>query len=83
VDGACGTLQRRERRMQGFGGKTRRKETTRKTEASMREWDKNGSWGDWLGMCRVDCVGSGLGPVEGFYECGNEPSGSGATHLVT
>jgi hypothetical protein len=25
----------------------------------MGEWDQNGSFGDWLGGCRVDPVGSG------------------------
>jgi hypothetical protein len=30
----------------------------------------------------VDTVGSGQGPVAGCCECGDEPSGSGATDLV-
>jgi hypothetical protein len=29
--------------------KHRRKETTRKTETKMEEWDRNGSYGDWMG----------------------------------
>jgi hypothetical protein len=33
VGGACGTHGRGEKSVQGFGGKARRKETTRKTKA--------------------------------------------------
>jgi hypothetical protein len=33
VSGSCGTHGRGEKSEQGFGGKARRKETTRKTEA--------------------------------------------------
>jgi hypothetical protein len=40
--------QRRES-LQGFAGKRRGKETSRKTEAWMEEWDQNKSYGDWLG----------------------------------
>jgi hypothetical protein len=25
----------------------------------MGGWDQNGSWGDWLGECRLDPVGLG------------------------
>jgi hypothetical protein len=32
---------------------------------------------------KVDSVGSGLGPVAGFCEYGDEHSGAGATELVT
>jgi hypothetical protein len=31
----------------------------------------------------VDSAGSGLGPVAGCCECGDEPSGYGATELVS
>jgi hypothetical protein len=31
----------------------------------------------------VDCTGSGQGPVAGCCECGDEPSGSCATELVS
>jgi hypothetical protein len=57
VDQACGTHGRGEKRVQGFGGK----ETTQKTEALMRRWDQNESWGDGLGGvgCGVESVGSG------------------------
>jgi hypothetical protein len=43
-------------------------------------WDHNGSW---LGECGLDLTGSGQGPVEGCCECGDEPSGSCATELVS
>jgi hypothetical protein len=41
-----------------------------------------GSEWDWLGVCRLDPVGSGYGPVAGSCEYGDEPPGSGATELV-
>jgi hypothetical protein len=34
------------------------------------------------GGCGVDSPGSGYGPLVGCCECGDEPSGSGATQLV-
>jgi hypothetical protein len=34
------------------------------------------------GGCGVDSPGSGQGRLEGCCECGDEPSGSGATELV-
>jgi hypothetical protein len=34
------------------------------------------------GGCGVDSPGSGWGSLAGFCECGDEPSGSGATELV-
>jgi hypothetical protein len=37
--------------------------------------------GRLAGKCRLDSVGSGQGPVAGFCEYGDEPSGSGATEL--
>jgi hypothetical protein len=36
-----------------------------------------------LGGCGLDWIGSGQGPVAGCCECGNEPSGSFATELVS
>jgi hypothetical protein len=36
-----------------------------------------------LGGCGLDSTGSGQGPVAGCYECGDEPSGSCATELVS
>jgi hypothetical protein len=48
----------------------------------MGGWDQNESYGDWLRECRLDLVGSEYGPVAGFCENGDEPSGSGATELL-
>jgi hypothetical protein len=45
--------------------------------------DQNRSSGDWLGGCGLDSTGSGQGPVAGCCECGDEPSGSCATELVS
>jgi hypothetical protein len=36
------------------------------------------AWG-----CGLDSTGSGQGPVAGCCECGDEPSGSFATELVS
>jgi hypothetical protein len=33
-------------------------------------------------MCGVDSRGSEQGPLAGCCECGDEPSGSGATELI-
>jgi hypothetical protein len=38
--------------------------------------------GRLAGGCGVDSPGSGQGPMAGCCECGDEPSGSGATELV-
>jgi hypothetical protein len=48
----------------------------------MGGWKQNGSQGYWLGGGGVDSTGSGWGPLAGCCECGDEPSGSGATELV-
>jgi hypothetical protein len=37
------------------------------------------AWGE----CGLDSTGSGQGPVAGCCECGDEPSGSCATELVS
>jgi hypothetical protein len=37
----------------------------------------------WEGRCRLDPFGSGQGPVASSCEYGDEPSGSGATELVS
>jgi hypothetical protein len=39
--------------------------------------------GRLVGGCGVDSPGSGYGPVAGSCECGDEPSTSGATGLVS
>jgi hypothetical protein len=36
-----------------------------------------------LGVCGLDSTGSGQEPVAGCCECGDEPSGSCATELVS
>jgi hypothetical protein len=36
-----------------------------------------------LGGCGLDSTGSGQGPLAGCCECGDEPSGSCATELVS
>jgi hypothetical protein len=36
-----------------------------------------------LGVCRLDSTGSGQGPVAGCCECGDEPSDSCSTELVS
>jgi hypothetical protein len=36
-----------------------------------------------LGVCGLHSTVSGQGPVAGCCECGDEPSGSGATELVS
>jgi hypothetical protein len=48
-----------EESVKGFGGKARGKETTWNTKAWMGGRNQNGSYGDWLGECRVDAGGSG------------------------
>jgi hypothetical protein len=40
-------------------------------------------YGDWLGGCGLDSTGSEQGPVAGCCECGDEPSGSCTTELVS
>jgi hypothetical protein len=74
---ACGTHGRGDKSVEGFGGKARRKETT---------WWEDGIRMDLraigLGVCELDSTVSGLGPVAGCCECGDEPSGSCATELV-
>jgi hypothetical protein len=43
-------------------------------------------WHAWEGRekcTRLDSTGSGQGPVAGCCECGDEPSGSCATELVS
>jgi hypothetical protein len=59
MGGACGTHGAGEKSVQGFGGKSRRKETTRKTEGWIEGWDQNASQGDWSGAYGVNSVGSG------------------------
>jgi hypothetical protein len=39
--------------------------------------------GKLAGGCGLESTGSGQGPVAGYCECGDEPSGSCATELVS
>jgi hypothetical protein len=60
-------------------------EGKRPLERPRRRWEdgikmdlREIGWG-----CGVDSPGSGQGPVADCCECGDEPSGSGATDLVS
>jgi hypothetical protein len=57
--------ERRDKSVQGFGEKARRKETSWKTEALMGGWDQNISWetgwrGGWIGFSWIR-IGTGGG----------------------
>jgi hypothetical protein len=43
VGRACGTHGRGKKSVKDFGGKARKKETTRRTKAKVEGWDQNGS----------------------------------------
>jgi hypothetical protein len=66
----------------GFWWESERK---RQLERPRRRWD-NGIRMDFGGLagggCGMDSCGSGKGQVAGCCECGDEPSGSGATESV-
>jgi hypothetical protein len=68
---ACGTHRRGEKSVQGFGGKSRRKETTWKTKAQMGSTMnlRDIIWGLWTGCLRIGA--------------GDGPPGSGATDLIS
>jgi hypothetical protein len=72
-----------ERREQGFGGKDRSKESTLKTR---RRWEYSIRMDlreSGLGWCGLDSTGSGQGSVACCGRCGDKPSGSCATDLVS
>jgi hypothetical protein len=52
----------------------------RRWEAGIRTGLREIGWG---GGCGLDSTGSGHGPVAGCGECGDEPTGSCATELVS
>jgi hypothetical protein len=52
----------------------------RRWEGGIKMDLRNIGWGE--GVCAVDSPGSGEGSLAGCCECGDEPSGSGATRLV-
>jgi hypothetical protein len=48
-----------------------------------RRWEDGSRMDLGLGVCGLDATGSGQGPVAGCCECGDEPSGSCATELIS
>jgi hypothetical protein len=84
VGWACGTHGRGEKCVKGFGGKARRKKDHLKDQGV--DGMVGSKWILWIlvgGGGGVDSPGSGWGPLAGCCECGDEPSGSGATELVS
>jgi hypothetical protein len=78
VGGECSTYGRGEKSVQGFGGSRDHMEDQGVDGKMGSEWILGGlAWGG------VDSTGSGQGPVAGCCECGDEPSGSCATELVS
>jgi hypothetical protein len=85
VGGACGTHGRGKKSVQGFGGKP---EGKRPLGRPRRRWEDGirmdlREIGLGGGVCGFDSTGSGQRPVAGCCECGDEPSGSCATELVS
>ena len=62
--------------MQGYGGKTRRREGTWKTQMQMEDNIKMDLQEVERGGIGLDRSGSGQREVAGTCECGNEPSSS-------
>jgi hypothetical protein len=50
-----------------------------------RRWKMGSEWilGGLACECGLDCTGSGQGPVAGCCECGDVPSGSCSTEVVS
>jgi hypothetical protein len=67
----------------GFFGKTQRKKQLESPRRRGKEGIKMDLGEIGLGGCGVDSPGSGYGALAGSCECGDEPSGSGATELVS
>jgi hypothetical protein len=59
VGEACGTHGRKEKSVQGFGGKAQEKETTLKIGGSDRRLGSEWILGRLAGKCRVELFGSG------------------------
>jgi hypothetical protein len=82
VSGACGMYGRGEKSVQGFGGKARKKDHWEDQGVGGKmgsEWILGRlAWGVWIGFdwLRTETVA-------GCCECGDEPSGSFATELVS
>jgi hypothetical protein len=81
VGGACGMHRKGEKHVQDFGGKAEGKDHLKDQGVDGRMGSK---W--MLGRLVVGGVWSGFpmaqGSLAGCCECGDEPSGSGATELV-
>jgi hypothetical protein len=63
---------------QGFGWKARSKRPLARPRLRCKDGIRI-----YLGGCGLDSTGSGQGPMAGCCECGDEPSGSCATELVS
>jgi hypothetical protein len=66
-------IKSRRMRRAGHVARMRKRKGKRPLGRPKRRWDKNGSWEDWLGECRVDPVGSGYGPVAGCWKLVMKP----------
>jgi hypothetical protein len=85
VGGACSTRGRWEKHVQGFGGKSQRKNKDledQRVDGRMVPKCTLGRLVGGGGECGMDSPGSGQGPLAGCCECGDEPSGSGSTELI-
>jgi hypothetical protein len=76
-----GTRGRGEKSVQGLVGKLEGKRLLGRPRRR-REDVIRMDLGRLAGVWRVDWIGSGWGSAAGSCECGDEPSGSGATELV-
>jgi hypothetical protein len=81
MGGACGTRGRGEKRVQGFGGKARKKDHLKDQGIDGTMGSKLTLWRLVVGGCRVDSPGSGQGSLAGCCECGDEPSAPAPTQL--
>jgi hypothetical protein len=83
VGGACSTHGRGEKSVQVLVGKP---EGKRPLGRPRHRWE-DGVRMDFreigFGGCGLDSTGSGQGPLAGCCECGDEPSGSCVTELVS
>jgi hypothetical protein len=81
VGRACGTPGRGKKRVQGFGGKARKKKLLGRPRSSWEDGIKMDlremGWGVWSGFSWLR-----IGTVAGSCVCGDEPSVSGATEFV-
>jgi hypothetical protein len=82
LDGACGMHGREKKRVQVFVGKPEGRNPLGRSRSRWEDGIKMDlreiGWGEG---CGVDSSGSCEGLLAGCCECGDEPSGSGATEL--